>query len=73
MYVWEHCRAPTCATNGTAPAGIAGGLPWPFDDADWVNHYPENRHVGVYGILFCDGHVSMSRKLDLTVPMYYIR
>jgi prepilin-type N-terminal cleavage/methylation domain-containing protein/prepilin-type processing-associated H-X9-DG protein len=73
MYVWEHCRFPSCATNGTAPPGIGGGLPWPHDDADAINHYPENRHVGVYGVLFCDGHVAMTRKADLTTPMYYVR
>ena len=73
MHLWEHCRHPGCATNGTAPAGIANGLPWPIDDADWVNHYPVNRHVGVYGVLFCDGHVTMIRKTDLTPAMYYAK
>jgi prepilin-type N-terminal cleavage/methylation domain-containing protein/prepilin-type processing-associated H-X9-DG protein len=73
MYIWEHCRFPSCATNGSAPAGLPGGLPWPHDDPDAINHYPENRHVGVYGVLFCDGHVTMMRKAELTSSMYYIR
>ena len=72
MGLWEHCRSPGCATNGTAPPGISPGLPWPFDDADWINHYPENRHDGVFGIQFCDGHVIMSRRSEITTPMYYV-
>jgi prepilin-type N-terminal cleavage/methylation domain-containing protein/prepilin-type processing-associated H-X9-DG protein len=71
MFIWEHCRAPACATNGTAPAGVPPGLPWPFDDADWINHYPENRHDGVYGVLFCDGHATTTRRSDLTPTMFY--
>ena len=73
MFLWEHCRSPICATNGTTPAGYAPGLPWPTDDIDVVNHYPESRHGGLYGVQFCDGHVVMMRKADLTKPMYYIR
>jgi prepilin-type N-terminal cleavage/methylation domain-containing protein len=71
MYLWEHCRSWACSTNGTTPPGIAAGMPWPIDDVDWINHYPENRHVGVFGIQFCDGHVIMSRKSDITNAMYY--
>jgi prepilin-type N-terminal cleavage/methylation domain-containing protein/prepilin-type processing-associated H-X9-DG protein len=73
IYLWEHCRAPGCATNGTAPAGYAAGLPWPLDDADWIGHYPEDRHVGVFGVLFCDGHVNMMRKSDIITAMFYAR
>jgi prepilin-type processing-associated H-X9-DG protein len=63
-YLWEHCRAAGCSYNG---------LPWPTDDADWINHYPENRHNGVFGVQFCDGHVTMSRRAEFTPPMYYAR
>ena len=72
MYIWEHCRAPACATNGAAPVGLPPGQPWPLDDSDWINHYPENRHVGVYGVLFCDGHVTTVRKSDLTLAMFFV-
>ena len=48
MYLWEHCRSFGCSYNG---------LPWPLNDSDWINHYPENRHAGVFGVQFCDGHV----------------
>jgi prepilin-type N-terminal cleavage/methylation domain-containing protein len=64
MYLWEHLRTPGCSSNGQ---------PWPLDDADWINHYPENRHTGVYGVTFCDGHIAMMRKADITTAMYYAR
>jgi len=73
MFIWEHCRSPICATNGTTPAGLPPGLPWPVDDIDVVNHYPEARHNGGYGVQFCDGHAVMMRKSDLSSPMYYVR
>jgi prepilin-type N-terminal cleavage/methylation domain-containing protein/prepilin-type processing-associated H-X9-DG protein len=64
MYLWEHCRSPGCSYNG---------LPWPVDDADWINHYPENRHGGLFGVQFCDGHVIMTSRSDLSTPMYYVQ
>jgi prepilin-type N-terminal cleavage/methylation domain-containing protein/prepilin-type processing-associated H-X9-DG protein len=73
MYLWEHCRNPGCATNTVEPAGSPPGVPWPISDADAISHYPENRHGGVYGVLFCDGHVVMTRKADLATPMFYSR
>lgn len=73
MYLWEHCRSPVCSTNGTTPAGVPPQRPWPTDDPDAMNHYPEERHLGVYGVLFCDGHVTMLKKADLTTTMYYVR
>lgn len=73
MYVWEHARHAGCATNGTAPPGLPPNIPWPIDDPDVINHYPEARHMGVYNVLFCDGHVQVMRKADLRADMFYIR
>ncbi len=73
MFIWEHCRSPGCATNGIVPAGYVAGLPWPTTDPDVANHYPEQRHNGVYGVQFCDGHVEMKRMSELTPAMYYIQ
>jgi prepilin-type N-terminal cleavage/methylation domain-containing protein/prepilin-type processing-associated H-X9-DG protein len=72
MFIWEHCRSPICATNGTLPVGLPPGLPWPINDVDAINHYPEPRHMGTYNVLFCDGHVENWRKIELHPNMYYI-
>jgi prepilin-type N-terminal cleavage/methylation domain-containing protein/prepilin-type processing-associated H-X9-DG protein len=72
MLAWEHSRHPGCATNGTAPANYPAYLPWPVDDTDALNHYPEPRHFGVYNVVFCDGHVVAMRKADLQREMYYV-
>ena len=73
MFAWEHARAPLCGTNGIMPAGLPPLLPWPVDDTDAPNHYPEPRHLGVYNVLFCDGHVVAMRKAELQTPMFYVR
>jgi prepilin-type N-terminal cleavage/methylation domain-containing protein/prepilin-type processing-associated H-X9-DG protein len=71
MFIWEHCRSPGCATNGSLPVNYPAGLPWPINDSDWLNHYPEPRHLGVYNVLFCDGHVVALNRAELNTPMYY--
>jgi prepilin-type N-terminal cleavage/methylation domain-containing protein len=73
MLGWDHSRHPGCATNGTLPVGVPAGLPWPVDDTDVLNHYPEPRHVGVYMVVFCDGHALPMRKADLKTALFYIR
>src|SRR6476660_4938828 len=50
MFAWEHARHPGCATNPIVPVGYPPGVPWPPDEADAVNHYPEPRHRGVYNV-----------------------
>lgn len=64
MLAWEHARHPGCSY---------GGLPWPVNDVDAINHYPEPRHLGMYNVLFCDGHVVPMRKANLTTGMFYTR
>ncbi|MBY0459051.1 MAG: DUF1559 domain-containing protein [Gemmataceae bacterium] len=65
MYMWEHSRTPGCA--------YTDGRPWPVTDLEAPNHYPEARHGGVYGVLFCDGHMVMMRMADTTTAMFYAR
>jgi prepilin-type N-terminal cleavage/methylation domain-containing protein/prepilin-type processing-associated H-X9-DG protein len=71
MFIWEHARSPICATNSVAPPGMGPGWPWPVNDADAPNHYPVERHLGVFNVLFCDGHVVAMRKSELLTPLYY--
>ena len=71
MLVWEHSRAPLCATNGADPAGLPPGLPWPLTDADAPNHYP-GRHIGLFNVLYCDAHVTAMTTADLATPLFYV-
>jgi prepilin-type N-terminal cleavage/methylation domain-containing protein/prepilin-type processing-associated H-X9-DG protein len=72
LLVWEHGRLPACATNGTQPAGLPTGLPWPLNDADGPNHYPP-RHIGMFNVLYCDGHVVAMVEADLRNEMFYFQ
>jgi prepilin-type N-terminal cleavage/methylation domain-containing protein/prepilin-type processing-associated H-X9-DG protein len=71
MLVWDHSRLPACATNGIQPAGLPGGLPWPLSDVDAPNHYPP-RHLGLFNVLFCDGHVKLMTTAELSIPLFYV-
>ena len=64
MLGWEHCRSYNCQMDG---------LPVPTDNPDAINHYPENRHLGAYNVVFCDGHLTTMRMEGLRTPMYYVR
>lgn len=54
--------------------------PWPFSPptppdpnvtaATILSHYPQNRHEGVFNVLYCDGHVAPIQQIDLTVQMF---
>ena len=67
MVVWDHAKTPGCANSKVkAPRG-----PWrPFNDAASLTHYPP-RHVTVFNVLFCDGHVESMRPDDLAVDLFY--
>jgi prepilin-type N-terminal cleavage/methylation domain-containing protein/prepilin-type processing-associated H-X9-DG protein len=73
LLVWEHSRLPACATNGLAPPGLPGGLPWPLTDPDAPNHYPVDRHMGTFNVLYCDAHVTNITIQDLSNPLFYVK
>ena len=70
---WDHSRLPACATNGVQPAGLPPALPWPLTDVDAPNHYPVDRHGGVFNVLYCDGHVVSMTIDELSIPLFYVR
>ena len=41
-------------------------------DADGPNHYPP-RHINMFNVLYCDGHVTAMVETDLRTEMFYIR
>ena len=73
VLIWEHVRRPTCNGTGVAPDGTPINVPLPADDPDAINHYPEPRHGGVFGVVFCDGHSAMMKRADMPTPMFYTR
>ncbi len=69
MYLWEHCRDAGCAFTPTS--GDKTPIPWPLDDPDALNHYPQARHQGVYNVLFCDGHVVAMKMSQVQMAMFF--
>ncbi len=68
LIVWDHGKTPGCANSKTAaPRG-----PWqPFNDPTDTTHYPQRRHVNVFNVLYCDGHVVPITQSDLQLPLFY--
>jgi len=68
MIVWDHARTPGCA-NSTIPAPRG---PWkPYNNAAANTHYPQQRHAGVFNVLFCDAHVVSMVQNDLQDTLFY--
>jgi prepilin-type processing-associated H-X9-DG protein len=69
MIVWDHARTPGCANSRIpAPRG-----PWkPYTNAAAETHYP-SRHMGLFNVLFCDGHVAAMAENDLQDSLFYAR
>jgi prepilin-type N-terminal cleavage/methylation domain-containing protein/prepilin-type processing-associated H-X9-DG protein len=68
MIVWDHGRTPGCANSKiAAPRG-----PWkPYQNNQDYTHYPQQRHLGVINVLFCDGHVIAMTQNDLGDALFY--
>lgn len=68
MIVWDHGRTPGCANSKiAAPRG-----PWtPFADGKDAVHYPQQRHGGVFNVLFCDAHVATMSQNELQLSFFY--
>jgi prepilin-type N-terminal cleavage/methylation domain-containing protein/prepilin-type processing-associated H-X9-DG protein len=68
LIVWDHGKTPGCANSKiAAPRG-----PWqPFINPSDTTHYPQRRHVNVFNVLYCDGHVVPITQSDLQLPLFY--
>jgi prepilin-type N-terminal cleavage/methylation domain-containing protein/prepilin-type processing-associated H-X9-DG protein len=73
LIVWDHAKTPGCAySKYAAPRG-----PWGFDGRETpadlaagpVTHYPA-RHLGLFNVLFCDGHVTTMMENDLMKGLF---
>jgi prepilin-type N-terminal cleavage/methylation domain-containing protein/prepilin-type processing-associated H-X9-DG protein len=67
LIVWDHGKTPGCADSSHAatPANPRG--PWPFPDTtNPRTHYPDQRHINTFNVLYCDGHTVPLTQAALT-------
>jgi prepilin-type N-terminal cleavage/methylation domain-containing protein/prepilin-type processing-associated H-X9-DG protein len=73
MIVWDHGKTPGCADSSHAATAAKPRGPWPFPDTTKPRaHYPDQRHVNTFNVLFCDGHVVAIGESDLMTSMFLI-
>jgi prepilin-type processing-associated H-X9-DG protein/prepilin-type N-terminal cleavage/methylation domain-containing protein len=71
LIVWDHGRTPGCAdsTHAATPTNPRG--PWPFPDiTNPKSHYPDQRHIGQFNVLYCDGHVTSMIPAELMTRLF---
>ncbi len=78
----RHAVLPLSGTTTTGGVTYPNGprAPWPFTppnppDANVtastiLSHYPQNRHDGVFNVLYCDGHVQPLQQTDLATNLF---
>lgn len=67
LIVWDHGKTPGCAdsTHAATPATPRG--PWPYPEtATPRTHYPDQRHGGLFNVLYCDGHADSMSQTELS-------
>ncbi|QVL31365.1 DUF1559 domain-containing protein [Telmatocola sphagniphila] len=67
LIVWDHGKTPGCAdsTHAATPTNPRG--PWPFPDTtNPKTHYPDERHINTFNVLYCDGHATTMTQAGLT-------
>jgi prepilin-type N-terminal cleavage/methylation domain-containing protein/prepilin-type processing-associated H-X9-DG protein len=74
LIVWDHAKTPGCADSTHAATAANPRGPWPFPDATVPKaHYPDQRHVNLFNVLFCDGHVVAFSQTDLMTSLFLVR
>jgi prepilin-type N-terminal cleavage/methylation domain-containing protein/prepilin-type processing-associated H-X9-DG protein len=57
LIVWDHGKTPGCADSTHAATQANPRGPWPFPDTtNPKTHYPDQRHINTFNVLYCDGH-----------------
>jgi len=71
LIVWDHGKTPGCADSSHAATPAKPRGPWPFPDTTSPQtHYPEQRHNGVFNVLYCDGHAGAMSPNDLMTSLF---
>ena len=71
LIVWDHGKTPGCADSSHAATAANPRGPWPFPDTTSPKtHYPDQRHSGVFNVLYCDAHTSTMGPNDLMTNLF---
>ena len=71
LIVWDHGKTPGCADSSHAATPAKPRGPWPFPDTTSPQtHYPEQRHNGVFNVLYCDGHTTPMTQNNLMTSLF---
>ena len=65
FYAWRDRPASATARRRARLAGLVQAI---FDDSDGTYHYPP-RHIFMFNVLYCDGHVVAIKQDDLRNEM----
>jgi prepilin-type N-terminal cleavage/methylation domain-containing protein/prepilin-type processing-associated H-X9-DG protein len=71
LIVWDHGKTPGCADSSHAAKPTNPRGPWPFPDTtNPKTHYPDQRHMNVFNVLYCDGHTVGMSPTDLMTGLF---
>jgi prepilin-type N-terminal cleavage/methylation domain-containing protein/prepilin-type processing-associated H-X9-DG protein len=71
LIVWDHGKTPGCADSTHAATVANPRGPWPFPDTTSPRtHYPDQRHINQFNVLYCDAHVTGMPESDLMMSMF---
>ena len=71
LIVWDHGKTPGCADSTHAATAANPRGPWPFPDTTYPKtHYPDQRHLGVLNVLYCDGHAGGMNPTELLTVLF---
>ncbi len=66
MLCWEHDNTPGCSDATGEPVT-------PFTSSDAQPHYPVARHMDIFNVMFCDGHITAMEQTDLQTSFFYVQ
>jgi prepilin-type N-terminal cleavage/methylation domain-containing protein/prepilin-type processing-associated H-X9-DG protein len=71
LIVWDHGKTPGCADSSHAATATNPRGPWSFPDAtNPRTHYPDERHSGLFNVLYCDGHTTGMTNSGLSTDLF---
>jgi prepilin-type N-terminal cleavage/methylation domain-containing protein/prepilin-type processing-associated H-X9-DG protein len=73
MIVWDHGKTPGCANSNIPSTPAVPRGYWAFPDTTSPrSHYPDQRHTGVFNVLYCDGHAIPMAESDIMASLFFV-